>query len=33
MPSSLPKIGGLTLFVTYENHSMSLGLFVPVFFF
>ena len=31
MPSSLPKNGGLTLFVTHENHSISLVLFVPVF--
>ena len=33
MPSSLSKYGGLTLFVTHENHSMSLVLFVPVFLF
>ena len=33
MPSSLSKNGGLTLFVTHENHSMSLVLFVPVFLF
>ena len=30
MPSSLSKNGGSTLFVTHENHSMSLVLFVPV---
>ena len=33
MPPSLSKSGGFTLFVTYENHSMSLVLFVPVFLF
>ena len=31
MSSSLSKNDGLTLFVTRENHSMSLVLFVPVF--
>ena len=31
MPLSLSKNGGLTLFVTHENYSMSLVLFVPVF--
>ena len=30
MLSSLSKNGGLTLFVTHENHSMSLVLFVTV---
>ena len=30
MPSSLSKNDGLTLFVTHENHSMSLMLFVSV---
>ena len=33
MPSSLSKNDGLTLFVTHENHSTSLVLFVPVFLF
>ena len=33
MSSSLSKNAGLTLFVTHENHSMSLVLFVPVFLF
>ena len=33
MPLSLPKNGGLTLFVTHENHSMSLVLFVSVLFY
>ena len=33
MPSFLSKNGGLTLFVTHENHSMSLVLFMPVFLF
>ena len=32
MPSYLSKNGGLTLFVTHENHSMSLVLFVPFLF-
>ena len=32
MPSSLSKNGGLTRFVTHEIHSMSLVLFVPVFY-
>ena len=33
MPSFLSKNGGLTLFVTHEDHSMSLVLFVPLFLF
>ena len=33
MPSSLSKNDGLTLFVTHENHSTSLVLFVPVLFY
>ena len=31
MPSSLSKNGGLTLFVTREDHTISLVLFLPVF--
>ena len=33
MLSSLSKNGGLPLFVTHENRSMSLVLFVPVLFY